>query len=84
MPITPITPLRVARNAARTPGPITPTTGTSAAAAMSPIAETSIELQATTRSFTPRVTRCSAIPIAKRRISSSGRGPYGKCAPSPT
>jgi hypothetical protein len=57
VPITPITPLRVARRAARTPGAITPMTGTSAPAAMSPIAETSIELHATTRSFTPRSTR---------------------------
>ena len=64
VPITPTTPFRVARIAARAPGLITPTTGTPWAAAMSPIAETSIELQATTSSFTSRSTRDAAISIA--------------------
>ena len=54
VPITPTMPFRVARIAARDPGLTTPTTGMSAPAAMSPIAETSIELQAITSSFTPR------------------------------
>ena len=78
VPITPTTPFLVARIAARAPGLITPTTGIPWAVAMSPIAETSMELHATTRSFTSRCTREAAISMANPRISSTGRGPYGK------
>jgi hypothetical protein len=57
-------PFLVARIAARAPGFTTPTTGMSAFTAMSPIADTSIELHAITRSFTSCCTRYSAISSA--------------------
>jgi hypothetical protein len=67
--------LRVAWTAARTPGSITPTTGTPWAFATSAIAATSIELHATTSILTSRSAKYAAISSANVRISSSGRGP---------
>src|SRR4029450_6334062 len=54
------------------------------ASATSAIAATSIELQATTSILTSRSVRYPAISSANVRISSSGRGPYGKRPLSPT
>jgi hypothetical protein len=75
VPITPMTPRRVARTAARTPGSITPTTGSSAARVISSMALTSTELHATTSIFTSRCTSHPVTSSANRRISSSGFGP---------
>ena len=79
VPMTPTWPLRVADSMARTPGSITPTTGTSSdRASSSRSAAAAAVLHATTSSFTS-CSSTSQRPIwwANARTSSSGRGPVG-------
>ena len=73
----------VARTAAWASGASTPMTGTASCRWRSGSAAAVAELHAATMSFTPCPSRYPAISAAKRRISSSGRGPYGSRAPSP-
>ena len=76
VPITPTRPLCVAGARLRTPGSITPTTGTSTRACSSSSPAAAAVLHATMRSFTScSPTRRSVICSANPRTSSSGRGP---------
>src|SRR5262249_33630252 len=64
-------------------GAITPTTGTSSDDWRAGSAAEVAALHATTISFTPWRSRYPPISCAKRAISPSGRGPYGRRAWSP-
>src|SRR4051812_17916644 len=85
VPITPTRLLLVTRTAARAPGSITPTSGTSCSNRNRSRAAAEAVLQATTTILTS----CSSINLAvisraNSRTSSSGRGPYGYRPVSPT
>ena len=75
--------LRVACTAACASGVITPTTGTRSSVWSSGSAADVAELHATTIELHACASRYAPISRAKRRISASGRGPYGSRAPSP-
>ena len=86
MPTVPMTPTRrvvVTRIAARSPGSITPTTGTSTRARSGPSAAADALLQATTIIFTFRSSSRSAISSENFSTSSAGFGPYGNRPVSP-
>jgi hypothetical protein len=57
VPMTPITRLRVARQAASAPGPMTPTTGTGSSRRSAGSATADMVLQATTSALMPRRSR---------------------------
>jgi hypothetical protein len=80
---TPIRRFRVDCTAACASGVITPTTGTLSSDWRSGSAADVAALHATTISLTPCVSSHAPISCAKRLISGSGRGPYGRRAPSP-
>src|SRR5438876_1208387 len=71
---------RVACTAAWASGVITPTTGTDSSSWSCGSAADVAALQATRISFTSCASRKPPISAAKRRISASGRGPYGRRA----
>jgi len=75
--------VRVTLLAARTPGSITPTTGTSTRSRSRSSAAAAALLHATTSSFTSRSSSRSAISNAYFVTSSAGFGPYGKRPVSP-
>lgn len=78
VPMTPTWPLRVALTSERTPGSITPTTGTVKVSCSSTRAAAAAVLHATITIFTSwSSTRRRVSWWAKPRTSSSGRGPYG-------
>jgi hypothetical protein len=74
---------RVAWTAACASGASTPSTGTRSSSCSSGNAAAVAELQAATTIFTSCASSQPAISREKRRISSSGRGPYGSRAASP-
>ena len=78
VPMTPIRPVRVAVTSARTPGWITPSTGTGSSSTSWSRAAAAAVLQATTIAFASwSFARLHASWRANERTSSSGRGPYG-------
>ena len=86
MPTVPITPTRrepVTRWAARSPGSMTPSTGTGSRSASVSSAAAAALLQATTTARAPRSTSTSPISSAYFSTSSRGFGPYGKRPESP-
>jgi hypothetical protein len=71
VPMTPIRPLDVAPTAARTPGSITPTTGTSKSCSSCGTASAEAVLHATTTILTPRPSRNRTFSREKRSTVSA-------------
>ena len=83
VPITPIRPVRVVRFAARSPGSITPVTGTVTYSRRWSSAAAEALLHAMTIILTLRAINTSAISVEYFKTSVAGFGPYGNRPVSP-